>query len=405
MNLGKYSFGIGDRFGHQGEAQLKAFFKALDRGVEITPVWNKSNREHQITGTHPSSTKLASDQAVLNTKWKLPYFIDADHINLSNVDEFLKYSNFFTIDVANFIGKKSTQNAKSLFLSTCKNLSPKDFPSDFLEMTADKFLHAITQAGIIYNHILTKKGNSNFVTEISMDEVDFPQTPKELYIILKMIAQEKIPIQTIAPKFSGQFNKGVDYVGDLQLFEKEFEEDILIIEQAIKDFNLPPDLKLSVHSGSDKFSLYPIIRKVLKKHNKGIHIKTAGTTWLEELIGLSLSDRESVDLVKKIYTKAFSKKEELCEPYKTVIRINPNLLPIPEEVNTWPGQKIAGTLTHNPIHPDFNSSFRQLLHVGYKIAAELGKEYNLALEKNAETIGLGVSYNLYERHIKPIFLD
>jgi len=373
MNLGKYSFGIGDRFGHQGEAQLKAFFKALEIGLELTPVWNKSNREHLITGTHPSSTKVAADQAVLNGKWSLPYFIDADHINLSNVDGFIDHSNFFTIDVANFI------------------------PLGFEE--------AIQQAGIIYRYILSKKGNNPFITEISMDEVEHPQTPEQLFHILKLIADQNIPVNTIAPKFSGRFNKGVDYVGNIQLFEKEFEQDIITIEKAIRDFNLPPDLKLSVHSGSDKFSLYPIIRKIIRQHDKGIHIKTAGTTWLEELIGLSLSDSKAVGLVKKIYEKAYLKKEQLCEPYKTVIEVTPEMLPKPEEVENWTGQQLANAISHNPQHPEFNPSLRQLLHVGYKIAADLGEEYTQAIQKNAEIIGQCVTLNLFERHIKPLFLN
>src|SRR5437660_12811486 len=119
-----------------------------------------------------------------------------------------------------------------------------------------------------------------------MDEPDSPQTPPELLVILAAIADEKIPIQTIAPKFTGRFNKGVDYVGDVVQFEKEFSEDLAVIAFAIKQYGLPGNLKLSVHSGSDKFSIYGPIRRSLKKFGAGVHVKTAGTTWLEELTGL-----------------------------------------------------------------------------------------------------------------------
>ena len=88
-------------------------------------------------------------------------------------------------------------------------------------------------------------------------------------------------MQTIAPKFTGRFNKGVDYVGDLDQFAREFEEDLLVIDFAVKEFGLPKELKLSVHSGSDKFSIYPIIAEAIAKYDKGIHLNTAGTTWLE----------------------------------------------------------------------------------------------------------------------------
>ena len=92
-----------------------------------------------------------------------------------------------------------------------------------------------------------------------MDETDLPQTPVELLITLAAIADEKIPIQTIAPKFSGRFNKGVDYVGDVKQFAKEFEEDLAAIALAVKRYGLPANLKLSVHSGADKFSIYTAI--------------------------------------------------------------------------------------------------------------------------------------------------
>jgi len=116
-----------------------------------------------------------------------------------------------------------------------------------------------------------------------MDEVPLPQTPVELFFILKMLGSEQIPLQTVAPKFSGRFNKGVDYVGDPLKFATEFESDLMVISFAIKEFGLPENLKMSVHSGSDKFAIYQHIGNLIKKHNKGIHLKTAGTTWLEEV--------------------------------------------------------------------------------------------------------------------------
>src|SRR5205814_1797651 len=113
------------------------------------------------------------------------------------------------------------------------------------------------------------------------------QTPADLLVILAAIADEGIPVQTIAPKFSGRFNKGVDYSGDLAQFEKEFHADLAVMAFAVKRYGLPGSLKLSVHSGSDKFSIYAPIRRVLARFDTGLHLKTAGTTWLEELIGLA----------------------------------------------------------------------------------------------------------------------
>ena len=262
MTIGKYSFGVGDRFAHEGINQLKALIEAEERfGVHFVPVWNKSNREHQIVGTEPAETRAEADAAVKALNYKGQYFVDADHINLNNVDRFIDSSDFFTIDVADYIGKSGSME--------------------------ERFLPAIKEAGRIYRHIAEKKGADNFVTEVSMDEVDEAQTPEELRYILREIAKEGIPVQTIAPKFTGRFNKGVDYRGDLARFEREFEQDLMVIDEAVREYGLPANLKLSIHSGSDKFSIYPIMGRLIRKHDKGIHIKTAGTTWLEENIGLA----------------------------------------------------------------------------------------------------------------------
>ena len=173
-----------------------------------------------------------------------------------------------------------------------------------LRRIADKYLSAVAEAGKIYRRVAQAKGEGRFITEVSMDETDSPQTPLELLIILAALADEKIPVQTIAPKFTGRFNKGVDYVGDVAQFEREFNEDLAVIAFAIQKYNLPRTLKLSVHSGSDKFSIYQPIRRALKKFGAGLHVKTAGTTWLEEMIGLAESGGEALGLAKEIYCEA-----------------------------------------------------------------------------------------------------
>ena len=218
-----------------------------------------------------------------------------------------------------------------------------------------------------------------------------------------MVANQGIPAQTIAPKFTGRFNKGVDYVGDVAMFAKEFEEDILVIDYAVKEFQLMDNLKLSVHSGSDKFSIYPEIQRIITKYDKGIHVKTAGTTWLEEVIGLAVSGGEALKAAKSIYAQALSRQEELCAPYADVIDIKADQLPSAEEVNTWSSEKFANTLRHIPGQPDYNANLRQLIHVGYKIASEMGTYYTDLLKANKEVIGQCVEENIYERHLKRLF--
>ncbi|WP_320167963.1 tagaturonate epimerase family protein [Mangrovibacterium marinum] len=413
MKIGKFSFGVGDRFSHQGEAQLRALMKVTQQGVEVVPVWNKSNREHNTIHSEPVETRREADAAVKALGWSGQYCVDADHINLTNVDRFVDVSDFFTLDVAMYIGTASSDDEVAAFCESCKLLGPEvKIPGvaepivvtdELLKEEAGKFLAAIKEAGRIYRHIESVKGKGNFITEVSMDEVEAPQTPVDMFFILKMIADQGIPAQTFAPKFTGRFNKGVDYVGDTAQFAKEFEADLMVIDYAVKNFGLPETLKLSVHSGSDKFTIYPIMAGILKKLDKGLHIKTAGTTWLEEVIGLALAGGEALETAKGIYEKALARKEELCAPYADVIDIDDSKLPTVDEVKKWDAEKFANSLRHIPGHPEYNPNFRQLIHVGYKVAAELGGTYIGLLEKHADVIGRCVEENIYDRHLKRLF--
>ena len=378
MTISKYSFGIGDRFAHEGVNQLKALIAAEKKfGVHFTPVWNKSNREHTIIGTEPMSTRREADAAVKALGYTDAYFCDADHINLSNVDKFMDACDFFTIDVADYIGKSGSNE--------------------------ERYLPAVKEAGRIYRHIAERKSADNFVTEVSMDEVDVAQKPDEIRYILTELAKEKVPLQTFAPKFTGRFNKGVDYVGDLAQFEKEFDEDIQVLQWAVKELGLPANLKLSIHSGSDKFSIYPIMGRLIRRHDAGIHVKTAGTTWLEEIIGLSLADPEALALAKKIYRIALDRMDELTVPYATVIDVDKSKLPAPDAVDAWDADTFARTLRHDESEPLYNPSFRQLIHVSFKVAAELADEYYPALDRNIDIIGREIEANIGERHVKLLF--
>ena len=413
MKIEKYSFGVGDRFAHQGEAQLKAILKAKEAGIDIVPVWNKSNREHQIIHSSPKDTRAEADQATTSLGWTDSYYVDADHINLSTVDNFLNHSDFFTLDVADYIGKSANPSEIESFLEKYRHytgelkipgLDETFFVSHSdLERIAGKFFGAIKEASKIFEHIKKMKGTDNFIAEVSMDEVAEAQTPVEMFFILSMISHFNIPAQTIAPKFTGRFNKGVDYAGDIVQFRREFEQDLLVIDYAIKEFNLPDSLKLSVHSGSDKFSIYPVMGELIKKHDKGIHVKTAGTTWLEEVIGLAMAGGEALEMAKDIYSRAYTRQDELCGPYSTVIDINAGELPDPDDVAEWNGNKFAGALRHIPGNPDYNPSFRQLIHVGYKVAAELGDKFTGMLKKHHRVVGEQVTENIFERHLKRLF--
>jgi hypothetical protein len=413
MKLEKYSFGLGDRFGQQGFYQLRAVIKAKEAGIDITPVWNKSNREHNIVHTEPGDVRYEADQAVKKAGWQGQYMVDADHINLGNVEKYISSSDFFTIDVADYIGRKASDEDIKVFVEKNRKYigqlfipgiqKPFNVTDSLMRKIAETFLYAAKEASKIYSFIAERKGADNLVSEVSMDEVDSPQTPVEMFFILDALAHYGVPVQTIAPKFTGRFNKGVDYAGDIKQFTQEFEEDLLVIDFAIKEFGLPSNLKLSVHSGSDKFSIYPVIGELIKKHDKGIHVKTAGTTWLEEVIGLALAGGEALELAKSIYAKAFDRRDELCGPYATVIDIKYDELPFPSAVKSWSGEKFANSLRHVPGHSQYDPNFRQLIHVAYKVAAEYGDVYINHLNANAEMVGQQVFENIYVRHISRLF--
>jgi hypothetical protein len=413
MTLSKLTIGVGDRFNHGAPAQLAACQKMLELGVEVVPVWNKSHREHTIIGSEPGSVRTAADAAVAAAGWTRPYHVDADHIGLATVDGFLDSSDFFTIDVADFIGQAAPQSEIDAFIDRHPELvgtvridgidHPLEIARDDVARTASTFLLAVRKAGEVYRHIAAAKGEGTFIPEISMDETVSPQTPPELLVILAAIADENIPIQTIAPKFSGEFHKGVDYIGDPAVFAREFDEDLCVIAHAVANYGLPANLKLSVHSGSDKFSIYPAIRESLRRHNAGVHLKTAGTNWLEELIGLAESGGEGLAIAREIYSQSLARIDELSEPYATVVDIDRSQLPPAETVAAWSAAEYADALRHDQSCPAFNPHLRQLLHIGFKIAAEMGPRYIDQLDACRESIARNTTANLVERHLKHLF--
>ena len=412
MILEKYTIGVGDRFAHQAAAQLQACLKLAEQGIDVIPVWNKSNREHNFIGSEPQSVYDAAEAAVTALDWDKGWHVDADHINMETVDKYLSCSDFFTIDVADFIGQTPEGDAVARFVEKHSELigsvtiegidAPFDISREYVEEVAGKYLRAVAEAGTIYRHIESNK--DDFIAEVSMDETDAPQTPPELLIILAALSDEGVQLQTIAPKFTGRFNKGVDYVGDLPQFEKEFNDDLAVIAHAIAKYGLPANLKLSVHSGSDKFSIYPIIGAAIRRTGAGVHVKTAGTTWLEELIGLAEAGGDGLELAKEIYAKALENVDAMCEPYASVIDIDSAKLPTADEVAGWSGDQYANALRHVQEHPEFNQHFRQLLHIAFKLAAKEGVRYTDLLKANSKVVGKNVTENLYDRHFKRLFV-
>ena len=161
--LSKYSLGIGDRFALQGIFQLEAIREAFTMGAEITPVWNKSFREHKMTGSDPGDVRKEADLAVQALGWERSYFVDADHIREDTVENFISSSDFFTIDVADKIGIPPAPDEIEKFILDHEQLigdiliegieKPLEVTRDVLVHILNKFLVAIDQTGRIYRKI------------------------------------------------------------------------------------------------------------------------------------------------------------------------------------------------------------------------------------------------------------
>jgi len=167
---------------------------------------------------------------------------------------------------------------------------------------------------------------------------------------------------------------------------------------------IPAMAQGSIHSGSDKFSLYPIMHRALKRANAGVHLKTAGTTWLEEMLGLAEAGGDGLAFAKALYREACSRYDEMAKPYATVIAIDRQALPAPDEVDLWGGREFVEALEHNQGCARFSIHFRQLIHISFRIAAEKRAQLLELLRANREKVEARVSYNILKRHIEPLFL-
>jgi hypothetical protein len=415
MHIEKYSIGIGDRFGRQGAAQLAAVQRAAEAGALVVPVWNKSFREHSIIGTRPADVRAEADEAVRAAGWRHGYHVDADHVGVATVDGFLGACDFFTLDVADFIGRPAPPEEAAAF---AREMAPfrgalripglQDalrIDDQVLEAFGRQYLTAVGEAARTYRHVAAAKGAGSFITEVSVDEAAEPQPPLQLFLILGALARARVPVETIAPKFSGKFLKGVDYVGDRHAFARELDADLAVVAHARDVFGLPASLKISVHTGSDKLSLYPIIRRALRAHDAGLHLKTAGTTWLEEVIGVAQSGARGLAVARRIYAQAHARLDELRRPYATVVEIDAAALPSPAAVSRWTADEFVARLRHDPKSSAYDPNLRQLLHVAFRVAAEMGAEWHGAFDAAREITARGVTDNLYDRHLRPIFVD
>jgi len=303
------SFGFGDRIGLATPGHIAAV-----RGTKFAPVFaQQSVRENARTGRTLQQVMDDAKRAVEAANWDAPWGADADH--LKSVDELGPFVQagytFFTVDPGERVDNAADIDSidvlkrkvaafnwdelSALYLSENGEQVWNKFDAESLMRATVKYGRAIQHVVTMFRRLSEMKDAFDF--EMSVDETDAPTTPLEHFFIASELARAGVGFSSLAPRFIGDFEKGVDYIGDLKALDTELEKHAAVTAHF-------GTYKLSLHSGSDKLSVYPL----LAKHwGERIHVKTAGTSYLEALRVLA---EHEPDLFLKIYVLG-------CERYET----------------------------------------------------------------------------------------
>lgn len=315
----KYSFGLGDRLGFASLAHLELF-----KNYHVLPVLaQQSIRELMLTGRTYDDVLSSARYASFITGYKKGFGADGDHLKHAYEIEYAIKSGFpmITLDLSDHINNNvynlTGDDLKKEYLKLGKNCRDyyektylnKEFEifNNIIKIDEESLYKAVLtyHDALIFAEVIyidyVKKYNLDF--EISIDEtVNKTKLEDHVFIANELINNFEIKLNTLAPKFHGEFQKGIDYVGDINLFKEEY-----IVHQDIARYY---GYKLSIHSGSDKFSVFPIIGDVSKED--GFHVKTAGTNWLE---ALRVVGRVDSDLLIKIYEFAVNNLDKAKKYY------------------------------------------------------------------------------------------
>lgn len=269
------SFGVGDRLGLACPGHIRVFRKYDARPVFV----QQSIRELNLTGRTYEDVLDAATFAVFREGFKDGFGADGDHLKKPEDIEYALSLGFtmITLDLSDHIkpgGEGDISEVGDIYLG-------KRFDAGeglFIEYTEAELARcvavygeAVTFAAKMYDRFLTGgKYDADF--EISIDETSVPTTPAEHFFVASELIRKGVKFATIAPRFTGEFQKGIDYIGDLADFTRDVDAHAKIARHL--------GYKLSIHSGSDKFSVFPLIGE---KTHEIFHVKTAGTNWLEAM--------------------------------------------------------------------------------------------------------------------------
>jgi hypothetical protein len=296
------SAGMGDRLGLATPGHIRAL-RAV--GGSIAPVLaQQSIRENTRTGRTPQQVLDSAMWGVLEEGWRGGFGADADHLKTTDDIDTCLHAGFtwFTIDPGAFVhthADRLAPNALRVALAELPWAALEDsesglraryadrqfdvdghaitFDVDALARAAVKYGAAIAHVAAMYRHLAAAAARSDFDFEVSVDETDTPTTPAEHFYIANELHRLGVRWTSMAPRFPGRFEKGVDYIGAIEDFATD-----LVVHAAIAR-QLGP-YKISLHSGSDKFSIYPAAMRITRG---AVHLKTAGTSYLEALRTIS----------------------------------------------------------------------------------------------------------------------
>jgi len=292
----KSTFGVGDRLGIAGPGHIRVFNKS-----DIVPVLaQQSLRELDLTGRKYSDVIAAASWAVYKSGFKKPWAADGDHLKHAKdvSSAILQGCTMITADLSDHIdfsiSGMSLEKIRSLYenldsayrkriektyigKTVIGNVLNLEYNTEDLASVVLTYKKAIEHAGFLYNTAL--KHRENFDFEISIDETELPTTLEAHYFVAKELIFKEIKYTSIAPRYVGEFQKGIDYIGSIEDFDADFRGHAMIASEL--------GYKISIHSSSDKFSVYPIIAKNLKG---AFHLKTSGTNWLTALEVVAVHD-------------------------------------------------------------------------------------------------------------------
>ncbi len=303
------SFGFGDRLGLATPGHI-----ASVKGTKFAPIFaQQSVRENTRTGRTLQQVMDDAKRAVDAAKWDAPWGADADH--LKSVDELQPFVEagytFFTVDPGEHVDNAADTDSAEVLKQKVAAFNWDELSALYLSgnggqvwgrFDAESLMRATIKYGKAIQHVITmfrrlSDLKDKFDFEMSVDETDAPTTPLEHFFIASELIRAGVKFTSLAPRFIGSFEKGVDYIGDLDALDVELSKHAAVTAYF-------GTYKLSLHSGSDKLSVYPL----LAKHwGERIHVKTAGTSYLEALRVLA---KHEPDLFTKIYALG-------CERYET----------------------------------------------------------------------------------------